>query len=502
MHTLCCSDKCNLLQPEYFKLEDIVMDEAWAKIKTNRMVLTMNFVVCCALAIGYLSDLLRGRKTIAFVLTIVAIMLVQLIANIIVFRKNKASDTFRFFGILGFLVIYCFPLFSSTSYFTYVYAFPMLILYALYYDVVFIKISGIVLFILNIFKVAYQVYHGFTSTIDISSYVVQLACVAIFATGLYFLTALTMKLNRERVEKMLETNNNVSELAQKADAVSKAEAELLKNIAGIIPSFVAASKQLAGGAQAIAQGTAEQAVSISELSGSIVKVNGMAKENSHLTTVTLDEAQESRRLMDACTEQVAYMLGAMRTIDDKSRDILKTTKVIDDIAFQTNILALNAAVEAARAGQHGKGFAVVAEEVRNLASKSAAAAKETATLLESSSQGVGEGNKIAEKVSASLQSVVEIAQTNAEHIARIQSLSASQSAAITRINASIDTMSRIIQQFSATAEESAASSEEMSAQADYLGELINTFQYNNSSTSDVDVYSILPDVDDGFFGKY
>ena len=467
------------------------MDEAWAKIRTNRMVLTMNVIICCSLTGGYISDLFRARKTPTFVATIIIIMAVQLIINFIVFRKNNASDAFKFFGIAGYCVIFCFPVFSSTSSFTYVYAFPMLLLYVLYYDIVFIRNAGIGLIILNILKVAYQIYHGYTSSIDISSYIVQLACAVIFSAGMYFLTKLTMKINDERVAKLLETNNNISELAQKADDVSKAEAELLRSIAAIIPAFIAASKQITSGAQALAHGTTDQAASVEELSNSVVTINGMAKENSRLTTVTLDEAQESRRLMDACAEQVSHMLEAMQMIDEKSKIILKTTKVIDDIAFQTNILALNAAVEAAHAGQHGKGFAVVAEEVRTLASKSAAAAKETSDLLESSSQGVEEGNRIAKKVSESLQSVVEIAQTNAEHIAKVQSLSASQSEAITQINSSIDKMSQIIQQISATAEESAASSEEMSVQADYLGTLIDDFQHRNGLQEDTQSHPML-----------
>ena len=455
------------------------MDETWAKIKTNRMVLIMNVVICSALTAGYISDLFRARKTAAFVATIIAITAVQLIINIIVFQRNKASHAFRLVSIAGYFVIFCFPVFSSTSSFTYVYAFPMLLLYALYRDAVFIRNSGIVLFMLNVLKVIYQIYHGFTSTIDVSAYIVELACVGIFSVGLYYLTDLTVKIDDEKVAKLLESNNDISELAQRAEEVSRAEAALLSNIARIIPSFVAESKHIAGGAQALAQGTTEQAISVNELSTAVTKINGMAKENSHLTSLTLDEAKESSRLIDACAEQVDHMLAAMSMIEEKSKIILKTTKVIDDIAFQTNILALNAAVEAARAGQQGKGFAVVAEEVRNLALKSAEAAKETSHLLESSTTGVEEGGKIAERVSTSLQSVVEIAQTNAEHIARVQSLSVFQSEAISQINSSIDNMFRIIQQISATAEESAASSEEMSAQADSLENLIDNFQQGN-----------------------
>ena len=236
------------------------------------------------------------------------------------------------------------------------------------------------------------------------------------------------------------------------------------------------SRQIAEGAQTLAQGSTEQASAVQELSASIAQINQMAKENSMNATSALEEVQQVGQLMSVCTDQMGQMLTAMRVIDDKSRDILKTTKVIDDIAFQTNILALNAAVEAARAGQHGKGFAVVAEEVRNLASKSAEAAKETASLLESSSQSVQEGNLIVERVNGSLQSVVDLAQKNAEKIASVQSVSAHQSSAMDQVMTGIDQVAQVVQQNSATAEQSAAASQEMSSQSSMLQELISQFK--------------------------
>ena len=243
------------------------------------------------------------------------------------------------------------------------------------------------------------------------------------------------------------------------------------------------SKQIADGAQALAQGSTEQASAIEQLSASIAEINNMAKDNSKISTEALGEVNEAGSMMGVCSEQMNDMLAAMKIIDEKSKTIHKTTKVIDDIAFQTNILALNAAVEAARAGQHGKGFAVVAEEVRSLASKSAEAAKETAMLLESSTQSVEEGNSIVVKVNESLHSIAEIARNNAIKTANIQTNSAAQSEAMAQITIGIEQVAQVIQQNSATAEESAAASEEMSSQSSLLEALIEQFKLKDGAAS-------------------
>ncbi|MCL1903791.1 MAG: methyl-accepting chemotaxis protein [Oscillospiraceae bacterium] len=294
----------------------------------------------------------------------------------------------------------------------------------------------------------------------------------------------SIKTQAETMDKIAHGDYSVSvQVRSDADVMSKSINRMLEMTNTTLNSINSStvqvshgSKQVAEGAQVLAQGSTEQASVVEQLSASIMEINTMAKDNAENASAALEEAKESGRLMNICMEQMNQMTDAMHTINDKSKDIFKTTKVIDDIAFQTNILALNAAVEAARAGQHGKGFAVVAEEVRNLASKSAEAAKETASLLESSTKSVEDGNRIVEQVNESLKSVADLSRRNAEKVESVQAISAQQSGAMEQVSTGIDQVSQVIQQNSATAEQSAAASEEMSGQSDMLGDLVSQFK--------------------------
>jgi methyl-accepting chemotaxis protein len=191
-------------------------------------------------------------------------------------------------------------------------------------------------------------------------------------------------------------------------------------------------------------------------------------ENSKLAENAATHAHTIKANAEKGNAQMGEMTEAVAEITKSSADISKVIKVIDDIAFQTNILALNAAVEAARAGEAGKGFAVVADEVRNLASKSATAAKETNALIESSVKKAEVGAKIASETAISLTEIVSGIAQSSDLVTEIARSSEEQSKAISQVNMAVEQVSEVVGRNSATAEESAAASEELTAQSALL----------------------------------
>lgn len=236
-----------------------------------------------------------------------------------------------------------------------------------------------------------------------------------------------------------------------------------------------ASNQLSSSAQTLSQGTVEQASSVQELATRISTISEEVKNTASGALNVRSQTHQTGEEVFLCNQKMQNLVEAMTKIQTSSEEIEKILKTIDDIAFQTNILALNAAVEAARAGSAGKGFAVVAQEVRELAGKSAQAAKDTSDLIANSTNAVHTGTEIAQSTADILLGVVGSIQSVVDAIDHIAIVSNEQSESVEQVSEGINQISVVVQSNSATAEQGAAASEQLSAESACLKELVNHF---------------------------
>jgi len=265
---------------------------------------------------------------------------------------------------------------------------------------------------------------------------------------------------------IMDTNNKVD------DSIC----ELIRRIKDAAMSVASVSSQLSAGAQSVAQGSAEQASAIEGISQTVSDILKRTKDEAENADKTQRLIEKVSTEAEKGSEKMRELSAALEAINKSASYISNVIKIIEDIAFQTNILALNASVEAARAGVHGKGFQVVAEEVKNLAGKSAAAAKETNELLGDSISKSKRGLAIGVEMEEALAEIVQSVRSSVTSIAGIAEYCAHQVAVIEQLNAGLRQISDVVQSNTATAEESAAASQEMTAQSAMLIDMVGSYR--------------------------
>jgi methyl-accepting chemotaxis protein/methyl-accepting chemotaxis protein-1 (serine sensor receptor) len=236
----------------------------------------------------------------------------------------------------------------------------------------------------------------------------------------------------------------------------------------------AAASQVSSSSQSLAQGSSEQAASLEETSASSEEINSMARKNSENSRAATDLVAQSSQKFVETNQRLEQMTLAMGEINTQSGKISKIIKVIDEIAFQTNILALNAAVEAARAGEAGMGFAVVADEVRNLAQRCAQAARDTATLIDESIVKSNDGKAKVDQVATAIRAITEESVRVKTLVDEVSVGSQEQTRGIEELARAVAQMQQVTQQTAAGAEEGASAAEELTAQSQALKEVVNS----------------------------
>ncbi|MGE4544753.1 MAG: methyl-accepting chemotaxis protein [Pedobacter sp.] len=283
------------------------------------------------------------------------------------------------------------------------------------------------------------------------------------------------------LEHTVELASDRDQLGKALQHMSDGLNDLVSRVQTSVQQIDAGSQMVATASQILSQGATQSAASIEEISASMTQMSSQ-------TRMTAANANQAHSLSKGSSNAAARgdklmeeLVGAMEEIDRSGQDINKIIKVIDEIAFQTNLLALNAAVEAARAGQHGKGFAVVAEEVRNLAARSARAAKETAQLIEGSAEKTRNGSSIASRTAAALKGIVAGAAKVSGLVDEIAAAANEQAAGFEQVSRGLTQIEQVTQQNTGHAEESAAAATELSSQSAQLKAVAGRFQVRGGS---------------------
>ncbi len=278
------------------------------------------------------------------------------------------------------------------------------------------------------------------------------------------------------VTPSVEYKGELGEIKTSLDMISSSLNKTMSEVSRSANEVKEGATQLAEGSTQLSQNAITQAAAVEEITSTIMDIANKTEANTNNVVRALETVESANEQAEEGSRSMNEMLEAIREIETSSKEISQIMKVIDDIAFQTNILALNAAIEAARAGDAGKGFAVVADEVRNLAGKSADAAKHTGQLINRSIKAVNRGAELAGVTSDALDSIVAGVADISDVMTGIAQANEEQTAAIDQISSGMENVNAAIHNTTATAEQSAAASEELSALAVTLSDEVGQFK--------------------------